>query len=321
MARAYTALEAQEYRSEEGRKKEIVRCRTGGVQGRDTVCACDALLSALPSVPAWVMFSIPAHARGPPPPGRVEPEGHARYQLFDPILGCPRGQGLMRLGSGGDGGKILCPMEELRSEQCLVLSIGSNGQTDFEEAVLKVGTVARPGAACTAARESLQPHAVEGGSAMPASRRPRHALSAHARCTPQLPPALPAASYPLRPLALHAHVDLTSCPTWPYRTHPAKCTPSIARGTAAASTRTGTHTTRSGERACSCCGTRGGGRRQPVACSMHLLPPPTALHILLHTCPACQPGRPNRAAGERAPRAHAVQDAARHRQDAGLPQH
>ncbi|KAL4424082.1 hypothetical protein ABPG75_001383 [Micractinium tetrahymenae] len=92
MAKAYTALEAAEYQSEEGRQKEIVR---------------------------------------------VEPQGHARYQLFDPVLGCPRGQGLMRLGSDGDGGKLLCPMEELRSKQCLVLSIGSNGQTDFEEAVLK----------------------------------------------------------------------------------------------------------------------------------------------------------------------------------------
>lgn len=98
----------------------------------------------------WLSASLAA----PPPPHthtrthaqtlpcRVEPEGHGRFQLFDPILSCPRGKGLMRLGSDDDGGKLLCPMEELSSQRCLVLSIGSNGQTDFEEAILKVGPAA-----------------------------------------------------------------------------------------------------------------------------------------------------------------------------------
>ncbi|PSC73432.1 hypothetical protein C2E20_3494 [Micractinium conductrix] len=67
---------------------------------------------------------------------RVEPERYDRYNLFNPVVRCPKGD-LVRLGSDGDGGKFLCGEERLQQPGCLVMSIGSHGQYDFEEAVLK----------------------------------------------------------------------------------------------------------------------------------------------------------------------------------------
>ncbi|PSC71017.1 Histone H4 [Micractinium conductrix] len=70
------------------------------------------------------------------PVTRVEPDRHQRFNLFNPILRCPRG-GLVRLGNDDDGGKFICGDERLQKPGCLIMSIGSHGQYDFEEAVLK----------------------------------------------------------------------------------------------------------------------------------------------------------------------------------------
>ena len=49
---------------------------------------------------------------------------------------CPSGKAPSRIGSSGDGGKEACDLEDL-PESCTVMSIGSNGQFDFEDAILK----------------------------------------------------------------------------------------------------------------------------------------------------------------------------------------
>ncbi len=69
---------------------------------------------------------------------RVEPAGFSRYDLFDPVVRCPSGA-LQRMGSAEDGGKMLCGLDRLKARKaCVVFSIGSNGQYDFEQAFLKV---------------------------------------------------------------------------------------------------------------------------------------------------------------------------------------
>lgn len=82
-------------------------------------------------------------------PGMIDdPAYHAyRNQIFElfgtgnnqeAVLTCPVGE-LTRVGKGGDGGKMLC-MDYLNSRKgdCIVYSLGSNGQFDFEEDILKV---------------------------------------------------------------------------------------------------------------------------------------------------------------------------------------
>lgn len=53
---------------------------------------------------------------------------------FFPSVPCPGG--LLRMGPD-DGGKFVCAPERLESPGCLVVSIGSNNQFEFEEEVLK----------------------------------------------------------------------------------------------------------------------------------------------------------------------------------------
>lgn len=89
---------------------------------------------------------------------RVEPAGFDRYALFDAIVLCPDGGPPRRVGSDGDGGKWLCPLDNglgnetqaaalvpadappptRNQSSCIVYSVGSNNQFDFEEAMLKV---------------------------------------------------------------------------------------------------------------------------------------------------------------------------------------
>jgi hypothetical protein len=66
-------------------------------------------------------------ARRPP-----EPTGFELYNLFDPYISCPAGKKLMkRIGDSGDGGKWLC-VDLLQQRDCVIFSLGSNGQYDFE---------------------------------------------------------------------------------------------------------------------------------------------------------------------------------------------
>ena len=61
-----------------------------------------------------------------------------RYDLFNPVIACPDGGALKRVGSPEDGGKWLCA-EKLEAP-CVVYSIGSHGKYDFELAVLDVSS-------------------------------------------------------------------------------------------------------------------------------------------------------------------------------------
>ena len=78
---------------------------------------------------------------------RMEPAGFHRFALFNPIVRCPDGQLPRRLGDDGDGGKWLCQVAGSGGGRpghtCVVYSVGSNRQVDFEIAMLKVGRVAR----------------------------------------------------------------------------------------------------------------------------------------------------------------------------------
>lgn len=56
---------------------------------------------------------------------------------FNPFINCTSGGPLVRLGSDKDGGKYICLDEYLTRPGCIVYSLGSNGQYDFEEAILE----------------------------------------------------------------------------------------------------------------------------------------------------------------------------------------
>lgn len=47
------------------------------------------------------------------------------------VLSCPSGRPMQRLGEAGDGGKMLCDVDQLHAP-CLIFSLGSKGQYDFE---------------------------------------------------------------------------------------------------------------------------------------------------------------------------------------------
>ncbi|EFN52275.1 hypothetical protein CHLNCDRAFT_139206 [Chlorella variabilis] len=74
---------------------------------------------------------------------RMEPAGFHRFALFNPIVRCPDGQLPRRLGDDGDGGKWLCQVAGSGGGRpghtCVVYSVGSNRQVDFEIAMLKEG--------------------------------------------------------------------------------------------------------------------------------------------------------------------------------------
>lgn len=72
------------------------------------------------------------------------PQGRDRYDLFDPIVDCPPGMPLTRLGDPfsytKDGGKSLCSpgvWGKNASSPCVVYSFGSNKDFQFEQDVLK----------------------------------------------------------------------------------------------------------------------------------------------------------------------------------------
>lgn len=60
--------------------------------------------------------------------------GHSRFRLLEPFIRCPPRANLIRLGKG-DGGKWVCmPFEQ--GDMCIVYSLGSNNNYQFEEAIL-----------------------------------------------------------------------------------------------------------------------------------------------------------------------------------------
>ncbi len=74
---------------------------------------------------------VAAENRRPP-----EPLGFEKYDMFTPYLGCPHGQQLQRVGDASDGGKWICTDLLRHKKDCVVFSLGSNGNYDFERAVL-----------------------------------------------------------------------------------------------------------------------------------------------------------------------------------------
>ncbi|GLC64876.1 hypothetical protein PLESTF_000216800 [Pleodorina starrii] len=64
-----------------------------------------------------------------------KPPKWERFDLFQPFISCPPGRALRRVGPPGDGGKWLCEPATLRGP-CTVLSLGSNMDFRFEEAIL-----------------------------------------------------------------------------------------------------------------------------------------------------------------------------------------
>lgn len=52
-----------------------------------------------------------AHAASPH--AQLQPQAHARYDLFSSILTCPRGEALSRVGGGADGGKLVRLYQEV----------------------------------------------------------------------------------------------------------------------------------------------------------------------------------------------------------------
>ncbi len=73
---------------------------------------------------------VAAENRRPP-----EPLGHAKYDIFNPYIGCPNGQHLKRVGDAEEGGKWICT-DLLKKKDCVVFSLGSLGQYDFERDLL-----------------------------------------------------------------------------------------------------------------------------------------------------------------------------------------
>ena len=64
-----------------------------------------------------------------------EPSAFEMYDLFNPYIDCPDGHALERVGDEEDGGKWLCT-NMMRKNDCIVFSLGSNGQYDFERDLL-----------------------------------------------------------------------------------------------------------------------------------------------------------------------------------------
>lgn len=88
--------------------------------------------------------------------GRIEPAGLKRYDLFNPYLQCPDGN-LTHLGPEGEGGKFLCMTDELRAPGCVIYSLGSRQEYDFEESVLEETPCEVHTFDCTVEGKSLGP--------------------------------------------------------------------------------------------------------------------------------------------------------------------
>lgn len=67
-----------------------------------------------------------------------EPDGHKRFDVTMPVVdACPM---LSKVGSQGDGGKLICGLDNIvdrPDNPCIVYSIGGNNQWDFEADIVK----------------------------------------------------------------------------------------------------------------------------------------------------------------------------------------
>jgi hypothetical protein len=85
--------------------------------------------------------TLPQLKKGKPPicnssVESLNPTFKRRYEMFGPIGGCR--DGLKKYGSKTDGHKWLCGVDAtLQQDGCVIYSIGSNNEFDFEESMLR----------------------------------------------------------------------------------------------------------------------------------------------------------------------------------------
>jgi hypothetical protein len=73
--------------------------------------------------------------------------GHAAYKPFEPYIRCPSGAAQRYGQAGMDGSKLLCPLSGFTSSKdCVVVSLGSNGNYQFEQVSRQAGRAGAAGA-------------------------------------------------------------------------------------------------------------------------------------------------------------------------------
>ncbi|KAG7668114.1 hypothetical protein NADE_005159 [Nannochloris sp. 'desiccata'] len=87
---------------------------------------------------------------------RVQPQGYSRFNLFNPIVQCPKGEQLEVFGGNDDGAKFLCP-SLLTKHTCVVYSLGSNLDYSFEEDILQRTSCQVVTFDCTVSGSSIHP--------------------------------------------------------------------------------------------------------------------------------------------------------------------
>jgi hypothetical protein len=81
------------------------------------------------------------------------------YESLEPYLPCPGPHAkVKRFGGDGDGGKLLCPVPHLmQSQSCVVVSMGSNGNYEFEASILNMTNCHIHTYDCTYSGKSIDP--------------------------------------------------------------------------------------------------------------------------------------------------------------------
>jgi hypothetical protein len=78
------------------------------------------------------------------------PWGHEAYKPFQPYIRCPSGPAQRYGQAGMDGSKLLCPLRGLsKNKDCVVVSLGSNGNYQFEQVRQQGGGAAVAGCGAT----------------------------------------------------------------------------------------------------------------------------------------------------------------------------
>lgn len=81
---------------------------------------------------------------------------HDRFAPYEPFVSCPPNMPLRRHGGAGDGGKLICGLDQIQAP-CTILSLGSSNDYTFEEAVLAVTPCAVVTFDCTVDGRSVSP--------------------------------------------------------------------------------------------------------------------------------------------------------------------
>jgi hypothetical protein len=87
---------------------------------------------------------------------RLQPQGYSRFNLFNPIVQCPKGEPLELFGGNDDGAKFLCP-SLLNNPACVVYSLGSQLDYAFEQNILQRTSCQVVTFDCTVSGSSIHP--------------------------------------------------------------------------------------------------------------------------------------------------------------------